>query len=253
MTIAEKILRAKTDYDEVYEAGKKSAYDEFWDTFQWDGTRTYYQIYAFAQGGWSFDNFYPKYDIIPEGPCQYLFYGWNVRKNYTDYEAITGSLKARLEECGVKLDTSKVTLFRSLFSYGRFTELPTIDFTGATSEVDGAFGSNPLLVTIEKIVVNESVKYRNLFTDCPLLENLVVEGVIGQNGLNLQWSTKLSKASITSIINALSTTTSGLAVTLSGIAVKNAFETSSGAYDGIDSAEWKTLIGTKSNWTINLV
>ena len=92
-----------------------------------------------------------------------------------------------------------------------------------------------------------------MFTNCFQLQNLTIEGIIGQNGFNVQWSTKLSKASITSIINALSETTSGLTVTLSKTAVNNAFETSAGAADGSTSEEWTTLEGTKTNWTISLV
>ena len=54
--------------------------------------------------------------------------------------------------------------------------------------------------------------------------------------------TKLTKASLTSIINGLSAETSGLTVSLSKTAVNNAFT----------DEEWATLIATKSNWTISL-
>jgi hypothetical protein len=67
--------------------------------------------------------------------------------------------------------------------------------------------------------------------------------VIGQKNFNVHWSPKLSKASIESIINALSSTTSGLTVTISKTAKEAAFT----------SAEWSALIATKSNWTISLV
>ena len=40
MDIAEKVLRAKTDLDDVYEAGKKAEYDAFWDEYQDYGNRT---------------------------------------------------------------------------------------------------------------------------------------------------------------------------------------------------------------------
>jgi hypothetical protein len=67
-------------------------------------------------------------------------------------------------------------------------------------------------------------------------------GTVSVSGLNLQWSTKLSKASITSIINCLSSTTSGLSITLSKTAVDNAFT----------AEEWAALENTKHNWTIAL-
>ena len=64
MTIAEKIARAKTDYDEVYEAGKKSEYDTLWDNLQKNGERTHYSG-AFAYTGWNDKNYNPKYPISP--------------------------------------------------------------------------------------------------------------------------------------------------------------------------------------------
>jgi hypothetical protein len=70
------------------------------------------------------------------------------------------------------------------------------------------------------------------------------------------WSTSLSKESITSIINALSDSTSGFSVTFSKQAVDNAFGYVIDDYewfDGTNSAEWKALVATKPNWTINLV
>jgi hypothetical protein len=67
--------------------------------------------------------------------------------------------------------------------------------------------------------------------------------VIGQKNFNVHWSPKLSKASIESIINALSSTTSGLTVTISKTAKEAVFTTE----------EWATLIATKPNWTISLV
>lgn len=106
---------------------------------------------------------------------------------------------------------------------------------------------------IREITVYESTTFNNAFQQCNNLEQLTMKGVIGQNGFNVQWSTKLSHDSIVSIINALSTTTSGLTVTLSKIAVNNAFETSEGAGDGSTSKEWLDLIATKSNWTISLI
>ena len=72
------------------------------------------------------------------------------------------------------------------------------------------------------------------------------------SSLDMKSCTLLSKASITSIINALSSTTSGLTVTLSKTAVNTAFETESGGADGSTSQEWLALATTKSNWTISL-
>ena len=67
MTLAEKIIRAKNDYDEVYEAGKKSQYDEFWNDYQQNGTRTNFNN-AFNGYGWTEKTYKPKY---PFGTINY--------------------------------------------------------------------------------------------------------------------------------------------------------------------------------------
>ena len=77
---------------------------------------------------------------------------------------------------------------------------------------------------------------------CIELRNITFSGTIGKD-IDFQKSTKLTKASIESIINALSSTASGVTVTFSQIAVNNAFSTD----------EWNALIATKPNWTISLV
>lgn len=97
--------------------------------------------------------------------------------------------------------------------------------------------------------------FTNAFNDCTALEELILSGSLVRGGLDLHWSTKLNKASIESVINALSDTTSGLAITLSKAAVDKAFETSEGANDGSTSAEWDALGGInrpRQNWTISL-
>ena len=97
---------------------------------------------------------------------------------------------------------------------------------------------------IDKILCAETTPWDNsCFKYQGGLTYIRFEGVIGKNGLSFQWSHRLSKDSIESIINALSTTTNGLTVTLSATAVNSAFTTD----------EWNTLIGTRSNWTISLV
>ena len=65
--------------------------------------------------------------------------------------------------------------------------------------------------------------------------------------------TLLDKESLTSIINCLSDSTSGLTVTLSLTAVNKAFEITNGADNGSNSTEWLNLVNTRSNWTISLI
>jgi hypothetical protein len=64
-------------------------------------------------------------------------------------------------------------------------------------------------------------------------------------------SSYLSADSIRSIFGGLSTEKSDT-LTLKRDAVKKAFETSKGANDGDESAEWLSLKDSKPNWTITL-
>ena len=109
--------------------------------------------------------------------------------------------------------------------------------------------------TIDKIILKDdgSQTFSSTFLHYKQIENVVFEGVIGTT-INFQWSTKLTRDSLISIINALSSDTSGLTVTFSTDAVNSAF--------GIDvndestfpeGSEYYTLRNSKSNWTFNYV
>lgn len=142
----------------------------------------------------------------------------------------------------------------AMFTYSKIKDTRVDIDISQSSNTTQIFSMNESLVTIRKLIVSEKTILggNNLFYYCKALENVVFEGVIGSN-VDLQWPTKLTKASITNIINTLSTTKSGLTVTLSKVAVDNAFATSAGAANGSTSEEWLNLIATKNNWTISLV
>lgn len=131
-----------------------------------------------------------------------------------------------------------------LFGSSRITDTKkTINISSATN-TDQLFGYCKLLKTIRKLVVSENTPYgANTFRDCVELVNLTTEGTIGKNGFDLHWSTKLSADSLKSIINALSTTTTGLTITLPTTAQAN--------YEAVyGSGSWNVLTATRSNWTI---
>ncbi len=130
----------------------------------------------------------------------------------------------------------------SIFYANKITDTKvTIICRGTT--LNTTFTSAYILKSVRRMVVDETTKYNRVFEGCSALENIIIEGTVGQNGLNLQWSTKLSHDSLVSIMNCLSTTTSGLSVTLSSTAVNNAFT----------AEEWTALEQTRPNWTISLV
>ena len=138
----------------------------------------------------------------------------------------------------------------TIFWGAKIEEIGVLDCTEAT-RIDTGFYQCFNLKTIEKLIVSEKcTTYASCFTSCNELENITIEGTIAAS-INFQYSSKLSKVSIKSIINALSAT-SGLTVTFSKTAVNNAF--------GIDiddestwTFEWLELRGTKSKWTFNYV
>lgn len=241
MTIAEKITRAKADYDAVYEAGKQAQYDAFWDMYQINGSRAAY-MYAFAGYGWDDSTFNPKYNIDSQNSVGIFMYS-----KITDLEAL-------LNKCGITFNISKSINYSGLFAYSTVTVVPELVYSANTTYIGSMFSDCKRLHTIRKITLPDgfNATMSDAFKNCTALENVVFEGVIPKK-ISLAQSTKLSKASITNIIDHLSTTASGQTVTFSKTAVNKAFETSAGAGDGSTSAEWQSLIAPKSNWTISLI
>ena len=252
MTIAEKILRAKSDYDAVYEAGKnagggggqgsydegyeagqKAEYDAFWDGYQSNGHQTMLD-YFFAGKGWVKATIKPKIDLKP------------TRANSMfSMNGFKGDLAQHFETLGKELDFSNCTMINGLFSNANeITRLGTLDFRKVTYGT-GWFAYMRKLITIDKLLLSENTisPGNHALQECYELTNLTIEGVINKNGYSFQWSTKLSKVSIESIMAALSTTTSGLTVTLSKTAVNNAFT----------KDEWEALVSQHTNWTISLI
>lgn len=214
MSIAEKLTTVAENVPKVYEAGQKAEYDRFWDIFQENGKRTNYTS-AFCYGGWTDDTYNPKYTIRPTS-CNQMFIG-----------------AAYLTDTKVDID---------------------LTHSGGTQKFT-IFSSAKQLKTVRKLIVDESnnAHLEKAFMNCTSLENITFEGVVAGN-IDLQWSTKLSKTSITNIINVLSTNTTGLTVTLSKTAVNNAFgidvddETTWG-----EGTEYYALRHSKDNWTISYV
>jgi hypothetical protein len=201
-------------YSFGFEEGKQAEYDAFWDIRQNAGKAADYES-AFYNYPAKLYN--PKYDFV---------FGVSA---YSANNTFRGS---------------KIT---DLIKNCDFTVLN--DAVGLTY----TFYRADKLVNARTIKVKASNKYNNPFYACSALEEIRFDGVIGQNGLTLNCP-KLNKASIESVINHLSATTSGLTVTLSKTAVNNAF--------GIDvddastypeGSEYYTLRQSKSNWTINYV
>ena len=189
---------------EVYKAGKDAAWNEFWDNYQGNGTLKNYKS-VFAGRGWKPETFYPKYDVIAT----------NAVGTFQEFGGTPFNLTKRLEECGVTLDVSNATLVSNLFFGTPFTEVPHIDTKKATSL--GALYQNSAYLTKASIALKDdgSQTWQNTFSSCKALEDFTItSGTIGQNGFDIHWSTKLSKASILSILQACNKENAGITITL---------------------------------------
>lgn len=232
------------EMDAVFEAGKKSEWDAFWDAYQEDGRRDDY-LFAFSGLGWTDNIFRPKYDIVP-------------RSAYCMFRACAATnLEQAIEDSGIELNFGNAIRMDDVFrDAAKLTIVPEIDARRVTQTggLGRMFSACVSLITVRKLILPEDgiIELTSTFDNCTSLINITFEGVIRVN-INIRWSSLLSKDSIASVLDALSLDTTGLTVTLSLTAVNNAFETSAGAADGSTSAEWATLIATKPNWTISLV
>lgn len=225
------------DTTAVFEAGKKSEYDAFWDAFQDYGNRRSYDC-GFAGQGWTDATFNPKYDIVITSAGIQTFHGSRVN-----------DILAVCERNGIVIDTSKATEMFQTF-YNSYTRRLGIIDASSSRNINYIFGSSPIQY-IEKLIIHENCDVSYAFGGSWQLKDITIEGTIGKGNLDTAWS-PLSKNSIISFINALSPTTSGLVATFRLNAVNKEFETSEGANDGSTSAEWTALVATKSNWTISL-
>lgn len=231
--------------DEVYEAGKKSQYDEFWDIAQQNGNQKYF-MGCFGGHIWTAENFKPKYDIVNPKNCVHMFY----------YSRMKIDLVEHLSKLGRKMliNEDNNCSWANAFAYSQFTRIGAIYSNGTSTEWSSTFIGAQKLVTIDEVgnYSGGDVYFTdNTFRQCDSLENIRVRGRIVKS-TNFQQSTKLSKASWQSIIGCYAVDLT-LSMTGSLDSVNSAFETSEGANDGSTSAEWLNLLATRPNLTVNLI
>ena len=219
--------------------GKQSEYDRFWDAFQDYGTRTDYQV-AFARINAEYIR--PKYKVENLTATQLMFRGSTVKKierSYFDFSGIEN------------LSDPVYALFNNCPNLEEMEDInmPAVDYRGT-------WYACPKLKKIAVVRCASGKTFNTTtkpFYGCYELTDVTFTGTLNTSGLDMQWSTKLSRTSIESIIGVLSPSASGKSITLSKAAVNAAFETSAGAKDGTSSDAWATLIASKKNWTISLV
>lgn len=181
-------------YDRGFDEGKQSEYDAFWENYQKSGNRTDYQL-AFGGYGWSAETFKPKYDIVPIESAYMTFRMHNEGNEPYD-------LAEHLSKLGVALDFTQCT-FASYTFYGAVvSRIGVINVTLFGSLISFFYGCKA--ETIDKVILksNGTNSFNATFNNCTNLKNITFEGVIGQNGLNFQWS-PLTIESLRSIISCL--------------------------------------------------
>lgn len=107
------------------------------------------------------------------------------------------------------------------------------------------------LTKIPLLEVHKDITYTGWFINCYSLADVTIIGEIGKS-IDLHWSTALTKASITSIVNALSDTVTGQTLTLSKEAVNNAFGINvddTSTYP--EGSEYYKLRWSKPDWTFS--
>lgn len=227
--------------DEVYEAGKLSGQDAFWNIILWNGERTDFS-YAFA--GWNSEYIRPPQKVVPT----------DVKTRRQTFNGIRSTKRLEKEYFDFSQSPKgRNTQESYYYTFADSPDLEVIEDIGINNaySLSSVFRNCKKLHTIECIYPDADTIYQDAFANCNSLVYLRVNGTIGQDGFDVRWC-PLDKESIESIMNALSTTTTGLTVTFSKNAVNSAFETVTGAKDGSTSAEWLALVATRSNWTISL-
>lgn len=220
MSISDKVLQLKQDFDDVYEAGQK----EVWKGTTNNGNRVNY-VNGFQYT--DLDHFYPYTDLQP------------IQAGYMFAQTRDGGqvdLVARFEEYGSTLDFSKSTNMARTFYVSGVTRLGTIDCRSATA-LDYLYATSPYLHTIELMIVGANNTYNNSFNGTSELANIEFEGEIGNN-INFSSCTKLSHDSLMSIINHLETKTSGT------------FTLSIGSTNLAKLTDAEKAVATQKGWTL---
>ena len=184
-------------YNQGYVDGQKEYEQWFWDIYQRNGNREDHQ-YAFAGIGWTDETLKPKYDMQPT-------YASRMFAN-----ALITDLKGILETLGITLDFSKSTSAIELLANSHITSIGVVD-TNSMSNLNQVFYQAKKLKNIDKLILKEdgsqTFSSSLTFGYCNSLTHIIVEGTIGQNNFNIQWS-DLNKESLLSILNALQDKTS---------------------------------------------
>lgn len=234
MSIAEKTLLLKQDFDEVhakgYEDGKNDEYNAFWDSIYDCIEKSKSTFYIFSGTAWNDTTFKPPRDIVLKADARSAF----------RCIAVTDLAKV-IDERGLKIDFTNVKYITEIFAEVGCERIGVLDYSVATATaITGEFPLRcPNLVTIDKIKWgnNFNISGRH-FINCPKLQNVVFEGVF-KNSISFEQAPSFSDTTIQNIIDCLADLTGGTAQTLTLHATVGAKLTD----------EQKATI-TAKNWTL---
>ena len=225
-----------------------SYYNVFWNAYQSSGNRTTY-YFAFAGVGWTATTFRPRYQITPKNSAKGIFRNFNGTNSTTDLTKLVNfrELKPQKDDTIPLIDWKGATNLTEAFYNAKIYDVGYIDATNC-STLDNTFVSDAntslkgCIVKIE-LKVKSSTTYTNPIANQVELTDLIfVEGsVIGNSGWDLSGSPKLSKESLVSIVNALSSSVSNKSIKFSAESIANNFS----------QAEWEELRLGKSKWIFN--
>lgn len=181
--------------NEVYEAGQAQGEREMWDMVTANNTRSDYHL-AFFQ--WGSEYIRPPYTLKPTAY-------YSLKQTFSEAK----SLKKIEKHCFDFSNKEKRTgssQYALYYTFDGCTNLEEIEDIGLPSDhsLTGTFSNCERLRKIEVIRVNEETTFLyGTFYYCQSLEYVRFEGVIGQNGIDLRWSTKLTQDSCHSIFTHL--------------------------------------------------
>ena len=180
MSMKDKALQVKQDFDDVKEAGKQDAVTTWWNTYLQNGKRINFNQ-AFAGQGWYPEIFKPNHNLkVGDG---YAMFTGNTNNT---------NLIAKLDELGITLDTSTSIAMGNFFYNNKFlTHAPELSFENIDPKQNNAsvYSGCVRLQYIEGIYLKTdgSVKFTNWFQNCKNLTTIKkIVGSIGQD-INLQW------------------------------------------------------------------
>ena len=213
-----------------YEAGIKAGNDQFWDIIQDNGNRT---DYGSAFYRWGADYIRPKYKVVPTSNS-------GASQTFSGCEKLKKVESAYFDFSQKPYATGNNSngYYYTFYNCFKLEEIEDIGLI-PQSNYYTTFSNCNALHTIAKMGIDENTMFSDTFVRCYELQNLTIDGTIGQAGLSVSYSTKLTHTSLMSIINALKTFTDGTTKTVT-----------LGATNIAKLTDAEKAIATQKGWTL---